>query len=744
MALAAAVLQLGENCVSLQDSICGPAVRIAEDTAVRGEQLVLACASGQNATCNLVTDLADAGVAAVIGCANGTNTTCAAAKILALELVDSGLALVTGCVAQNDSTCGPAVRTAVATLNLAVQTAQQCVSGQNTTCAEAEAAAQDILAGVMFCATGGIGPVPTTGVMLSTRVAVDVFGACVEARDLAASVVFTAVFAAQGCAQMNDAVCGPTVQQAEQTAEQIIVLAQQCAAGINPTCKTVLDAVAGAVFDVGQCISQFVTLSAASSASAGSAPAASVDLPAACASAKATIGSVVQTVVDAVGNTVRDVGACASQFVTASAATTASTTAATVAVDVPAACAEAKALLDALVQNVINDVLNLVADGNACAAQFVAPPVSISAASPIDLPGTCAIAKALIDELVQAVVQKVTQCAALNDDTCGPTVRLVEDTINAVLVLVQACAAGSDPICRLVQDTAKQITDAVANLAASCQAGLDVDNGSACALARGAVQYLVLTATCSAGSAGPCAPGSPPWCAVVDCPTLYGVLATLQGIIYAQVDQLYPNYCANAVLTSLQKATKALSDAIDATNAGQVADLVAVVDALQEVLALAVDPGTLPADAVEVLGSADGATLELPAGGAIGGLLANLPSPQQVAQQVYFQWVAVRNIIEAARGGAPVPIGQPTGLYHYIDCTLVTGQPNAPARLTASATTGTDKARITLKWPASESNGLDVTSYTIENANGNPVSCFGKSPCVVAADARGTYPRSTV
>lgn len=172
-------------------------------------------------------------------------------------------------------------------------------------------------------------------------------------------------------------------------------------------------------------------------------------------------------------------------------------------------------------------------------------------------------------------------------------------------------------------------------------------------------------------------------------------------------------------------------------------DLVAVRDALDQVLALTVGPVELPADPEAFVGSADGPD-EQPGGTVVGDLQslvdpATDPSLQEIAQQLYFHWRTIRTQIEDVRTGSPVPVGRPTVIYNYVDCTLVTGQPNAPAELRASASQLQKNASITLSWPASAPNGLAVTSYTIENSGGARVSCNGKTPCVVAADDRARY-----
>jgi hypothetical protein len=143
-------------------------------------------------------------------------------------------------------------------------------------------------------------------------------------------------------------------------------------------------------------------------------------------------------------------------------------------------------------------------------------------------------------------------------------------------------------------------------------------------------------------------------------------------------------------------------------------------------------------DADAIVGNADGDMVgDQQTGGAVGSTSdsVNTPPLQSYVAILQAQWATLKGIAEMARTGSPIPIGQPSVAYNYVNCTLVAGQPNSPASL--SATAGISKVK--LKWPASDSNGLTVHSYTIQRADGSRVSCNGKTPCVISAGSQASY-----
>lgn len=395
---------------------------------------------------------------------------------------------------------------------------------------------------------------------------------------------------------------------------------------------------------------------------------------------------------------------------------------------------------------------------------------------------TCASISQVVLQQAQSLESTVLACANGTNDTCNEAIFLTNSEIETALAAAQECADGQNDTCSGAFDTASQtLADTVSCVVGPVEpnslSNLPVPNtvigsgpppGLSCEDVKGLALQAVSTGlavaqSCTGSSDSPCQQlvaaaevvastgleavqgcltgvvSCSPWCLLVNCKTIYGLLGTVQAIIYDQASVVYPDYCANSVLTTLQNYALSLSALTETSGVGP-PDVTDALDALGQVLSLGA-PDTVPdlnADADTIVGNADGDMVgDDQTGGAIGDTVAQASTPplQPYVAILQAQWATLKGIAEMVRTGSPIPIGQPSVVYHYVDCTLVTGQPNAPASL--SATAGISKVKLT--WPASDPNGLTVHSYTIQREDGSRVTCYGKTPCVISAGSQASF-----
>ena len=397
---------------------------------------------------------------------------------------------------------------------------------------------------------------------------------------------------------------------------------------------------------------------------------------------------------------------------------------------------------------------------------------------------TCAAVLQLTNQSIRSIESTVLSCVNGTNDACNEAIFLTNGEIETALAIGEGCVNGQNTACSGALETVSQtlsdaVTCVVGPISTSSAPNLPVPitvlssglpPAPSCQDVKGLALQAISTAlavaqSCESSPDSLCQQlvsaaevvantgleavqgcvtgivGCSPWCLLVNCKTIYGLLGTVQAVIYSQASVIYPDYCANAVLTTLQNYALSLND-IAAKNGLNVGppDLTDALDALGQVLALGA-PDTAPdlnASADDVVGDADGNMIgDQQTGGAIGGTAGQVSTPplQPYADLLQAQWATLTGIAEGVRKGLPIPIGQPSVVYNYVNCTLVAGQPNPPASLSAAA--GIDKVKLT--WPASDPNGLDVHSYTIQKADGSRVSCYGKTPCVVSAGSQASY-----
>lgn len=536
MELANAVVAKATACVGRQDPTCENTIDTATGLVVRAQAVVRACLDQSSSECQLVFETVNNAVDLLTACANGSNSTCESLKATAVALAESVVALAVACANRSNPTCAAALRTAEETVADTVTLIGDCVAERVAACRIAMQTAEDAVDTAMACAQNDNATceaakataIETANVIVATAQACAaednatcalVLEASRDALDLAVAVVGACLEGAANAVNVNVAVpgsandpgCESTIRTAIQTVLLVVDVAQDCANEEQANCRTVMEAVRGAVAGAQACVAAQPTTNPPLTEALGFA--------ALCAYIKGTALDVVETglalvigctagatseagapqllgnpgddldcgtkvetarvLLNATAKSVQDCAAgrlpaCADIFERLAAAIDRAQDCASVApspglpgtdpdnVDLVAFCAYAKAT-----------VLNAAATGLSLINGCVDGVMEGSELDLIELVGEdpgCEGATADAMELLGAVARLAAECVARQVDACAT----VFEEADAAVATVQACAdgaglpvssGGNDPGCAaLARTAAEQIDDLLACL----------------------------------------------------------------------------------------------------------------------------------------------------------------------------------------------------------------------------------------------------------------------------------------